>query len=506
MTNNTAHTPKIEFKNITKRFPGVVALSDVSLSVKTGSCHGLVGENGAGKSTLGKVLAGIYPCDEGQILIDGKPVRISNPTDALKNGIGMVHQELAFCENLSVAENLCLGQTPSTGPFASQKRMIEMARERLKAIGANIDVNQRLGLLPISQQQMVQIASAVGRGASVLIFDEPTSSLSQVEAERLFDLIKRLQSDGVTCIYVSHRMEELFRLCDTFSVLRDGRHVGTRRVEELNEAELIQMMIGRPFEAYFPAHISTERGKELLRVENLSSPGKFKDISFTLHAGEILGLAGLVGAGRTEIAEAIFGLDPMATGKVYVEGKQVSIGDPQSAMAMGLGLVPEDRKRHGLVLSMNARENISLPILKRLARLNWVNRIKEDTLTNQYFKAMRVRASGINAISASLSGGNQQKLVIARWLAAKCKILLVDEPTRGVDVGAKAEIHSLIDELASQGSGILMISSELPEVINLATRIIVLRHGQIAGELSRDEYSQEAIMRLMAGMGAESAA
>lgn len=496
-------TPKVEFRHVTKRFPGVVALSDVSLSVRRGSCHGLVGENGAGKSTLGKALAGIHPLDEGQILIDGRLVRITSPTSALKNGIGMVHQELAFCENLTVAENLCLGQTPAVGPFASHRRMIAMAKMRLEAIGAKIDVNQRLGLLPISQQQMVQIASAVGRGASVLIFDEPTSSLSQRESERLFDLIRRLQSDGVTCIYVSHRMEEIFKLCDTISVLRDGRHVGTRPVDGLGEAELIRMMIGRPFEAYFPSHLNAERGKELLRVENLSSPGKFKDISFKLHAGEILGFAGLVGAGRTEIAEAIFGLDPMATGSIFIEGQPAKvIGDPRMAMALGLGLVPEDRKRHGLVLSMNARENISLPILKRLSRAGWVKRRGEDSIAREYFGAMRVRASSINAIAASLSGGNQQKLVIARWLAARCKILLVDEPTRGVDVGAKAEIHNLIDELASRGSAVLMISSELPEIINLSTRIIVLRHGRIIGELSREEYSQEVVGGLMAGIGA----
>ena len=487
---------------MTKRFPGVVALSDVSLSVMRGSCHGLVGENGAGKSTLGKALAGIHPPDEGQILIDGKPVRITSPTGAIKNGIGMVHQELAFCENLSVAENLCLGQTPSVGPFASHSRMLRVARQRLEAIGAKIDVNQRLGLLPISQQQMVQIASAVGRGASVLIFDEPTSSLSQVESERLFGLIRRLQADGVTCIYISHRIEEIFTLCDTISVLRDGHAVGTRPVGGLDQSELIQMMIGRPFEAYFPSHLSVGRGKELLRVENLSSPGKFRDISFTLHAGEILGFAGLVGSGRTEVAEAIFGLDPMAAGAIYVEGNPANvIGDPQAAMSLGLGLVPEDRKRHGLVLSMNARENISLPILKRLSRFGWVKRRKEDSIAREYFGAMRVRASGINAIAASLSGGNQQKLVIARWLAAMCKILLVDEPTRGVDVGAKAEIHSLIDELASRGSAVLMISSELPEILNLSTRVIVLRHGRIVGELSREEYSQEAVGRLMAGIG-----
>lgn len=491
----------VEFRNVTKRFPGVLALNNVSVSIRRGSIHALVGENGAGKSTLGKTLAGIHPLDGGEILIDGKLVTISSPRDALDAGVGMVHQELAFCENLSVAENLCLGQTLARGPFVSYNRMIERAKEHLQAIGANIDVRRRLGELSIGQQQMVQIAAAVGRGARILIFDEPTSSLSLAESERLFDLIKRLQADGVTSIYVSHRMEEIFRLCDTITVLRDGQLAGTVPTAEVNEASLVQMMIGRPFEAYFPAHMDAEPGRELLRVENLSSPGKFDSISFTLRAGEILGLAGLVGSGRTEIAEALFGLDPMAQGKVFVEGKQVDVfGKPTVAMSLGLGLVPEDRKRHGLLLLMTAKENITLPTLNRLATAGWVRNKEERSVADKYFGLMRVRATGIGAVSAGLSGGNQQKLVIARWLAANCKILLVDEPTRGVDVGAKAEIHGLIDKLAADGSGILLISSELPEVINLSSRLLVLREGHIAGEMSRQECSQEAIMRLMAGV------
>jgi ABC-type sugar transport system ATPase subunit len=495
--------PVVEFKRITKRFPGVVALNDVSLSISPGSCHGLVGENGAGKSTLGKILAGIYPADGGQVFVDGRPVTITSPRDALDAGIGMVHQELAFCENMSVAENLCLGQTPARGPFVSKQRIVERAKEQLQAIGAKIDVNQRLGDLPISQQQVIQIAGAVGRGARILIFDEPTSSLSQAESELLFELIKRLQAGGVTSIYVSHRMEEIFRLCDTISVLRDGQMVGTKPVSELDEASLVQMMIGRPFEAYFPAHLDAKPGKELLRVVGLSSPGKFESVSFTLHAGEILGLAGLVGSGRTEIAEALFGLDPLATGEVFIEGKPADVfGRPTVALQMGLGLVPEDRKRHGLVLSMTAKENITLPTLKALASMGWVHGKKEEAVARKYFDVMRVRAPHIDALSASLSGGNQQKLVLARWLAANCRILLVDEPTRGVDVGAKAEIHGLIDRLASEGSGILVISSELPEVLNLSTRLLVLRNGRVAGSLDRADYTQEAVMRLMAGVNA----
>ena len=495
--------PIIEFEAVSKRFPGVLALMDVSLAVARGSCHGLVGENGAGKSTLGKVLAGINAPDGGRVLVDGRQVHLNSPREALHAGIGMVHQELAFCENLSVAENLCLGMMPARGPFVSRRGVIERAREQLDAIGAAIDVERRLGELPIGAQQIVQIAAAVGRGARILIFDEPTSSLSQAESERLFELIKRLQGDGVTSIYITHRLSEVFELCDTITVLRDGQLVATIPAGELDEAELVQMMIGRPHEAYFPAHLDSEPGEELLRVEDLSSPGKFESISFSLHAGEVLGLAGLVGSGRTEVAQAIFGLDPQATGRVFVDGKPALVeGRPARAMELGLGLVPEDRKRHGLVLSMTAKENITLPTLGRVASMGWIDGGEEESVAQEYFELMRVRAPNVNVASAALSGGNQQKIVLSRWLAAKCRILLVDEPTRGVDVGAKAEIHGLLEQLAADGSGILLISSELPEILNLSTRILVLRQGRVAGELSRAECSQEAVMRLMAGVGA----
>ncbi|UCH34532.1 MAG: sugar ABC transporter ATP-binding protein [Armatimonadota bacterium] len=493
--------PVVEFKGVTKRFPGVVALDDVSVRIARGACHGLVGENGAGKSTLGRILAGIYRPDSGHVVVDSRPVRLASPRDALAAGIGIVHQELAFCENLSVAENLCLGQTPAKGPFVSRGRMIERALDRLRAIGARVDVERRLGELPISQQQIIQIAAAVGRGARILIFDEPTSSLSQAETERLFELIKRLQRDGVTSIYISHRLSEVFRLCETITVLRDGQVVATRPTSELDEAALVRLMIGRPYEAYFPSHLEAEPGEELLRVEGLSSAGKFESVSFTLRAGEILGLAGLVGSGRTEIAQALFGLDPLVGGRVFIAGAPADIaGRPAAAMELGLGLIPEDRKRHGLVLPMTAKQNITLPTLHRLARMGWIRSKAEESLARRYFDLMRIRAPSMNVVSAGLSGGNQQKLVIARWLAAQCRILLVDEPTRGVDVGTKAEIHGLIDRLAREGSGILLISSELPEILNLSTRMLVLRHGRIAGKLSREECTQEAVMRLMAGM------
>jgi ABC-type sugar transport system ATPase subunit len=497
-----ADNPIIQFRGIGKRFPGVQALRNVSFDVAPGSCHALCGENGAGKSTLGKILAGIYTPDEGELILSGKAARFGSPSDAMAAGIGIVHQELAFCENLTVAENLCLGHLPARATFVSRREMLRRATEYLAAIQAKIDPTKLVGSLPVSQQQLVQIAAAVSHGARILIFDEPTSSLSQIESEHLFELIKQLQAQGVTAIYVSHRMEEIYRLCDTITVLRDGQHVATKLATELDRNSLVQMMIGRTLETYFPGHLQAEPGEELLRVENLSSPGKFKNISFQLRAGEVLGFAGLVGAGRTEIAEALFGLDRLATGRVYVNGKPMPLRHPSVAMRHHVGMVPEDRKRHGLVLMMNARENTSLPTLERFANLGWVHSAAERRVAQKYFDLLRVRAPSTESVVAGLSGGNQQKVVLGKWLAADCRVLIVDEPTRGVDVGAKAEIHGLIDELANKGNGVLLISSELPEVINLSTRILVLRNGHIAGEVSRAQASQEMLLRLMAGISA----
>ena len=494
--------PAVRFEHISKRFPGARALEDVSFDVAPGSCHALCGENGAGKSTLGKILAGIHSADAGRIVLFGQPVAFSGPEQALAAGVGMVHQELAFCENLTVAENLCLGSLPSTRGFLEQRAMRRQAESMLGAIEAHIDVQRRVGELTTGQQQMLQIATAVGTGAKVIVFDEPTSSLSQHEAEKLYELIGRLRDRGVTSIYVSHRMEEIFRLCDTVTILRDGAHVATRPIAELTQASLVQMMIGRSLEEYFPSHIHAQIGRELLRVDGLSSPGKFEDLSFTLRAGEVLGFAGLVGAGRSEMAQALFGLDGSATGQVYVRGQAVTFGGPREAMRAGLGLVPEDRKRQGLVLSMSALANTTLPILGALSRWSFIRRKSERELVGTYFERLRVRAASVDVVTAGLSGGNQQKLVLAKWLAAKCQVLMLDEPTRGVDVGAKAEIHALIDELASRGAGVILISSELPEVLNLCTRIIVLRQGKIGGELPRASATQDALMRLMAGVAA----
>lgn len=480
--------PFLAFKNICKRFPGVVALDGVSFEIEEGSCHALIGENGAGKSTLGKILAGIYAPDEGAIVM-AEPLKIA-----------MVHQELAFCPNLTVAENLCLGNLPQRAGFLDRGTMRERARAMLREIEANIDVDRVMATLSTGQEQLVQIAAALGVNARVIVMDEPTSSLSAHESEHLFQLLAKLKARRITVIYVSHRLEEIFRLCDTVTVLRDGRHVATEKIAETNRERIIHQMVGREIKQYTSRHLDRQLGPELLRVENLSSPGKFQEVSFRLHAGEVLGFAGLVGAGRSEVAQAIFGLDPRATGRVFVRGKEIPLGSVSTALSAGIGLLPEDRKRLGLVLTMNCRENSSLAALRRLTQLGFIRHRKERTLVQGFIDRLRVKTPGLDSPIAGLSGGNQQKIALAKWLARQCDILIVDEPTRGVDVGAKAEIHQLLDELACQGIGLLVISSELPEVMNLSRRILVLREGKVAGELARNDFSQPNLMRLMAGV------
>ncbi len=490
----------VKLEHISKRFPGVRALHDVSLEIAAGSCHALCGENGAGKSTLGKLVAGLYAPDSGKLVVSGREVHFAGARDGIAAGVAMVHQELAFCDNLSVAENLCLGAMPSRRGFVDRAEMRRRADALLAETGTTLDVSARFGDLSIGHRQMVQIAAAVGGGARIIVFDEPTSSLSQVEAERLYALIGRLKGRGVTCIYVSHRMPEIFALCDTVSVLRDGELIATRSVEGLSEGELVEMMIGRPLAEYYPSHDKVVAGDEVLRAEGLTAPAMFENVSLTLRAGEVVGLAGLMGAGRSEVAGALFGLAPLSAGTISLKGMPVHFDDPREAIRAGIGLVPEDRKRQGLVLSESAVHNASLPTLDRLARFTWVLRRKEREQASTLFRRLRVRAPGLDAVVGGLSGGNQQKVVLAKWLAARPQVLILDEPTRGVDVGAKAEIHALIGELAAGGTAILVISSELPEILTLSDRILVLREGRLVGELPRAEATQDSLLRLMAGL------
>jgi len=492
----------LEFHGITKRFPGVLALDGVGFTVERGTCHALIGENGAGKSTLGKILAGVHTADGGEIRLDGRVIAPASPLAARELGVAMVHQELAFCPNLSVAENLCLGDLPRRAGFVQRGELRARAKAMLATIGADIDPDAIIGTLSTGREQLVQIAAAVGTGAKVIVMDEPTSSLSAAETAELFKLVRELKARGITLIYVSHRIEELFALCDNITVLRDGKHVATESIPATTPHRVVTQMIGRELLFATPNHLGREPGAERLQVKALCSPGQFSDISLSVRAGEIVGIAGIVGAGRSETVQAIFGLDPEATGTITVDGKLLRPGSIESALAAGVGLVPEDRKRQGLVLGLNCRENTALATLPALSRFGWVNRAAERTLTSRYSQRLRVKAPSLESITAGLSGGNQQKIALAKWLARSCDVLLIDEPTRGVDVGAKAEIYQLLDELACEGKALLVVSSELPELIGLCRRILVMREGRIAGEVARADFSEAGLMRLMAGVAA----
>jgi ABC-type sugar transport system ATPase subunit len=492
--------PRIRFRGITKRFPGNVALDDVSFDVAAGSCHAICGENGAGKSTLGRILAGVHQPDGGTVELEGRAVRFPSPRAALAAGVAMVHQELAFCENLTVADNLCLGDLPRRLGFVDRAALRDRALTLLEAVGASIEPSREMSTLSIAEQQVVQIAAAVGAGARVIIYDEPTSSLGDAEAARLYALIGTLRARGVTQLFVSHRMPEIFALCDTITVLRDGRHVATQPAAGLTEAALVRQMIGRDLAEYVAPAAPHALGRERLRVERLTSRGRFHDVSFTVRAGEIVGLAGLVGAGRSEVARAIFGLDDAVEGGLFIDEAPVAVRRPADAIRRGLGFVPEDRKRQGLVLGMRSRENATLPtVSSRFSRAGWIDRGGEATAVAECFTRVALRAGGEAEVS-SLSGGNQQKVVLAKWLAAGSDLLILDEPTRGVDVGAKAELHAWIAQRATEGAAILLISSELPELLALSSRIIVLREGRVRGELRQGEATQDELLRLMAGL------
>ncbi len=494
--------PFLEFHGLTKRFPGVLALDGVSFAVERGTCHALIGENGAGKSTLGKILAGVHTADGGEIRLDGRVIHPATPLAARQLGIAMVHQELAFCPNLSVAENLCLGDLPRRAGFVDRTGLRARARAMLATIGADIDPDAIIGTLSTGREQLVQVAAAVGTGAKVIVMDEPTSSLSAAETHELFRLVRELKSHGITLIYVSHRLEELFALCDHITVLRDGRHVVTEKVADTDPHRVVTQMIGRELLIQNPVHLTREPGECRLAVQGLTSGPWFRDINLEVRAGEIVGVAGIVGAGRSEVAQAIFGLDPEVTGSVTVSGKPLPLGSIDAALAAGLGLVPEDRKRQGLVLGLNCRENTVLAALPGLSQLGWVRRDAERSLAQRFVSRLRVKTPSLDTLTAGLSGGNQQKIALAKWLARSCDVLIIDEPTRGVDVGAKAEIYQLLDELACEGKALLVVSSELPELIGLCRRILVMRNGRLAGEVLRADFSEATLMRLMAGVAA----
>jgi len=491
--------PMLEMNNITKLFPGVRALSKVSIKMISGEVRALVGENGAGKSTLIKILSGVYQPSEGEIFINGKKENITNPEVALKLGIVPVHQEINLEPFLSVAENIFLGRQPQ-GKFGlvDYKKMNQDAQHWLSEMDVSIDPSLPLGMLSIAEKQMVAIARAISLDAKILIFDEPTSSLTQKETRTLFEVIRRLKEKNICIIYISHRMEEIFEICTHVTIMRDGSVVSNNLISEVNTDSIIRMMIGRDVQDMFKK-TKSRIGNPVLELKNLSVKGILKDISLTLNKGEIVGISGLVGAGRTELARAIFGDLSYDSGQMLINGKVVRLKSPKDAIQAGIGLVPEDRKEQGLVLGLSVTENISITIFSFLTKFGIINRAKEAAVATQYVDQLAIKTPSIKQRVKFLSGGNQQRVVVAKWLATNPKLLIVDEPTRGIDVGAKAEIHTLLNNLAGQGVAILMISSELPEILAMSDRILVMYQGRIKAELSGENITEEEIMRYATG-------
>ena len=487
----------LEMKGICKSFPGVKALQNVDLQLKAGEVHALLGENGAGKSTLIKVLGGIYHAEEGEIIIDGQKVNIDGVVAARQAGISIVHQELVLVPYMTVAENIFLGREPGTKMNVDRKKMVEDAQKLLDTYEMNIDANMLVERLTIAQQQMVEIVKAISFNSKILVLDEPTSSISDKEVGFLFDTMRNLTKQGVGIIYISHKMSELAEICDRVTVMRDGQTVGTKVVKETTTDDLIALMVGRELTNYYTRDY-LEPGEVILKCEHISDGKMAKDASFELHKGEIIGFAGLVGAGRSETMKAIFGLAPHATGDVYVKGQKVKIKSPIDALKYGIALVPENRKEEGLYKVQSVRFNSTIEVLGSFIKHLHVNGKKEEDITQKYIDMMKTKTPSQEQIIGNLSGGNQQKVMIGRWLATDPEILILDEPTRGVDVGAKAEIYAIMNELVKQGMSIIMISSELPEIINMSDRIYVMNDGRVTGCLDHDTVTQESIMTLAA--------
>jgi ribose transport system ATP-binding protein len=486
--------PLLEMKGITKRFPGVLALNNVNFTVMPGEVLALVGENGAGKSTLMKILGGAYIADVGEIFLNGERVILRNPKDAIEKGINVVHQELILAPHLSAAENILMGMYPHSNPVTVDwKRLYQKASEVVEGLGVDINVKKPVRSLSIAQQQIVEIARALQRKSRILVLDEPSAVLGKRDIDMLYSVIRRLKSQGISVVYISHRLEEIFIIADRVTVLKDGAVVGTELTSKLDTNQLLQMMIGRHIEGIFHRE-ERKMGEPILRVEGLSRSGAFENISFELRKGEILGIAGLVGSGRTEVARAVAGADQPDHGAIYIHGSRVHIRSPRSALSYGIGLLPEDRKTQGLFLNRPLGENISISSLRDYLNLIYLSLTKERKAVRHYMEELGIRATGPGQLAANLSGGNKQKAIIARWLGAKSKILIFDEPTRGIDVGAKMEIYRLMDQLASEGVGIIMISSEMPEVLGMSNNILVMWRGRIAGYFSREEATEEKVL------------
>ncbi|MGV9771935.1 sugar ABC transporter ATP-binding protein [Streptosporangium sp. NPDC003464] len=484
----------LRVEGLRKGFPGVVALDGVDFSLRSGEVHVLLGENGAGKSTLIKMLSGAYHPDGGRILVDGEPVEIRTAGDAQRLGIATIYQEFNLVPQLTVGENLALGRPPRRFGFVDTKRMHEQARELLQRVGVEVDPRTPVARLGIARMQMVEIAKALGLNARVLIMDEPTAVLTTTEVERLFGIVRQLREQGVAIVFITHHLEEIPQIGDRVTVLRDGRSVAEVPATT-SEDELVRLMVGRPIDQQYPREPAPPGGP-LLQVRGLRREGEFADVSFEVRAGEVVGLAGLVGAGRTEVARSIFGADAYDSGEVLVNGRPLARGDVHAAMEAGLGLVPEDRKGQGLVLGADVGENLGLVTLRRASRGGFVDRTGQRRAAAEVAQQLGVRMSGLGQEVRTLSGGNQQKIVIGKWLLAKASVLILDEPTRGVDVGAKVEIYQLINSLTASGHAVLMISSDLPEILGMSDRVLVMARGRLVGELAAGEATQDSVMAL----------
>ena len=480
-------------QHLSKAFGGVHALKDVHFELRAGEIHALLGENGAGKSTLIKIMTGFHQPDAGAILFEGQAVQFSSTRDAQQAGIVAIYQEPSLFPDLDIAENMFVGRQPMQRGRIDWRRMYRAAGDLLKQLGVTLDPRIKARDLSVAQQQMVEIARAISVNAKVLIMDEPTSSLTLGEVAELFTIVRQLRAAGTAIAFISHRLEELFALADRVTVLRDGSYVGTHALAELSSDQLIQMMVGRTLQELFPKQ-AVAPGPVVLEVAGLSVAGAFRDVSFTLRQGEIVGMAGLIGAGRTAVARALFGIDPAASGVIRLNGAPVRIDSPQAAMALGIGYVPEDRKQHGLALDMSIADNVTLPVLREVSTGGWLSPRRERRLARDGAQKLAVKMAGVRQKVGQLSGGNQQKVVLAKWLGTQPRILILDEPTRGIDVGTKAAVHRLMSSLAAEGMAILMISSELPEVLGMSDRVLVMREGRLTAQFERAEATQETIM------------
>ncbi len=490
----------LEMIGIKKSFSGIYALSGIDFSLELGEVHALLGENGAGKSTLIKVLGGIYQPDAGKIKIDGKKVQIRNVPDAREQGIGIIHQEIVLVPYLTVAQNLFLGREIIRHGTVDMRETNRRAAEMISSLGVNIRADEVVENLTIAQQQMVEIVKAVSYNEKIIVMDEPTSSLSNEEVEQLFEIIARLKEKKVSIIYISHRMEELFRISDRVTVIRDGAYVGTRDTAKTSPGELVSMMVGRDLENFYVRDFQDLSGSETaLEVRKLTCGGVFENVSFSVRRGEILGFAGLVGAGRSEVMESVFGAREYQSGEVLLGGRPVKFKNPMQAIRAGIAMVPEDRKKQGLVLGNSVAFNLTLASLRFYMSGIAISEKKRRTVIDTYFEKLRIKAASPAIEAGSLSGGNQQKVVLGKWLSTKPEVLILDEPTRGVDVNAKFEIYTTINELAKEGMAIVMISSELPEIINMCDNVCVMRGGRLVGRLEKNELSQEEIMKYAAG-------